>query len=217
MGGVAPQRNQHLGNQHLGNQTPDEQPEQRQPAPASPPRTLKGMFFAMGTLMLVAFGLAGLLGQCSFSPLGPSVDPSAAPVVDLRTELPKAARQADFPVVSPQPPAQWRPNSASTSSVAPNLRSVRVGWLTGSHYVRLSQSPAPEEALVAAETKRPPRAEGSVEAAGRLWDVYLGVRSEKVWVGEHNGIRLLITGNGSDAEFRTLAEAAVAAPTIPAG
>ncbi len=42
--------------------------------------------------------------------------------------------------------------------------------------------------------------------------VYDSVRGEQAWVAERAGVRLLITGNADEAEFRTLAEAAINAP-----
>lgn len=173
------------------------------------------MLFAMLPLVLVAFGIAGLVGQCSFSPLGPSIDEGAVPTVDVATELRDAAERVEFPVLEPALPAGWRANSANTERLGSGAKAVRVGWLTGSpHYLRLSQSPASEEELVTSETGLPPQAQGVVQAGGRPWVVYRSVRSEQAWVGERDGIRLLITGNGSEAEFRTLAEAVGRAPAL---
>lgn len=173
------------------------------------------MLFSMLPLVLIAFGVAGLVGQCSFSPLGPTIDRGAVPTVDVSAELRKAAGRMDFPVFEPRLPPQWRANSASTTSLDPGTHAVRVGWLTGStHYLRVVQSTAPEEALVGYETEQPPQAEGTIQAGGRQWVIYRSVRSEKAWVAERDGVRLLITGSGNEAEFRTVAEALGQAPAL---
>lgn len=198
MRGVAEQRNQ-------------------QSAGGRPSRTVTSMLFSMLPLVLVVAGVAGLTGQCSFSPLGPSVEQGSAPTVDATAELHEAARRMDFPVFEPRLPAGWRANSADVEQLPSKARAVRVGWLTaGSHYMRLSQSSASEAELVSFETRRSPRARGVVEAGGLRWVDYDSVRSEHAWVTERRGVRLLITGSGSDREFRTFATAvAGAAPVAP--
>lgn len=181
----------------------------------SPARTVRSMLLTMLPLILIVLGMAGLTGRCSFSPLGPTVQPGSAPTVDASAELQRAAGQVDFPVVAPRLPQGWRANSADMRSADREKRAVRVGWLTsGGHYMRLSQSTASEAELVAFETDQPPRAQGMIRVAGADWVVYDSVRSEKAWVGERNGVRLLITGSGTKQEFRTLARAALSAPVV---
>lgn len=205
MRGVSEQRNQRAS---AG-------PRHDQPGGGRPPRTLRSMVFAMVPLVLIVLGMAGLMGRCSFSPLGPSVEPGSAPTVDAGAELRRAAKRVGFPVVQPRLPAGWRSNSAGVRGVSGEHRAVRVGWLTADgHYLRLSQSSAPEAALVAFETERPPRGRGVVYEAGRRWVVYGSVRSEVAWVAERDGVTLLITGSATEAEFRTLARAVVEAPVI---
>lgn len=205
MRGVAEQRNQ--------DQTGGPGDDQAGTAPASPPRTMKAMLFAMLPLVAVAFLVAGVLGQCSFSPLGPTIDRDSGPTVDVAAELNGISARIDFPVFDPATPPDWRANSAATAQLGSGARAVRIGWITGSaRYLRLSQSTAPEEELVAFEVERPPQAEGVVQAGGRQWVLYRGVRSEKVWVGERDGVRLLLTGSATEEEFRVLAEAVSRAP-----
>ncbi|MDR7302738.1 hypothetical protein JOF55_002919 [Haloactinomyces albus] len=192
----------------------NQQAEGGSPASGST-RTVRSMLLTMLPLILIVLGMAGLTGRCSFSPLGPTVQPGSAPTVDAAAELRSAARRVDFPVLEPRLPQGWRANSADVRGVGSGQRAVRVGWLTsGGHYMRLSQSTAPESELVAFETERPPRARGMVRAAGTRWVVYDSVRSEKAWVGERNGVRLLITGSGPERDFRTLARAALSAPVV---
>lgn len=191
------------------------QQRNQQEAGRPPTHPVRSMLFTMLPLALIVLGVAGLTGQCSFSPLGPSSAPGSAPTVDANAELRRASARVDFPVVKPGLPAGWRPNSADVRSVDSGAQAVRVGWLTkGAHYMRLSQSTAAEAELVASETGRTPRAQGVVRVADTRWVVYDSVRSEKAWVGERAGVRLLITGSGTEHEFRTLARSALSAPVV---
>lgn len=201
---VAEQRNHEVPPPEAGPSRPSEVPDEQRP-----PRTVAAMLFSTVPLVLVAVVVAASLGILSFSPLGPQVDPNRAPTVDVSRQLHDQARRVGFPVVDPQLP--WHANSSSVESLPSGARAVRVGWLTGNHYLRLSQSDAAEQELVSDETQQPPRGRGVVQAAGRQWTVYSGVRSEQAWVTEQDGVRLLITGSGDEQEFRALAEAAIRA------
>ncbi|WP_258174791.1 DUF4245 domain-containing protein [Actinopolyspora mortivallis] len=204
MRGVAEQRNQGAADEGSDRST------------GAAPRSVRAMLFAMLPLVLVVLGIAGLTGRCSLSPVGPPVnDPETAPTVNVSVELDAAASDVGFPVVRPRPPEGWRANSADVARVTEQHRAVRVGWLTPrTHYLRLSQSAANEADLVAFETERPPRARGTVHAAGTRWVVYDSIRSEVAWVTDHDGVRMLITGNGTEQEFRVLAEAALRADPV---
>ena len=46
------------------------------------------------------------------------------------------------------------------------------------------------------------------------WIVYASVRDEQAWVTPHNGALLLITGDGTEQEFRALAEAVGSAQPV---
>ncbi|MEV0048950.1 DUF4245 domain-containing protein [Saccharopolyspora shandongensis] len=185
---------------------------QQQPA-SRPPRTVSAMVFALLPMVLVAFGIAGMAGQCSFNPGGPSIQGGPVPTVDVPAELRRAAGRVDFPVLEPNLPANWRANAANVTTLASHAQVVRVGWLTGGgRYLRLAQSTAAEDELVESETRQAPHARGAVDAAGRQWVAYDSVRGEQAWVAERDGVRLLITGNADEAEFRALAEAAINAP-----
>ncbi|RCW40040.1 uncharacterized protein DUF4245 [Halopolyspora algeriensis] len=191
------------------------QQRNQQAAGVRPTHPVRSMLFTMLPLALIVLGIAGITGQCSFSPLGPSTEPGSAPTVDASAELRRASARVDFPVVEPRLPSGWRANSADVGSVESGTQAVRVGWLTGgAHYMRLSQSPAAEAELVAFETGRTPRAQGVVRAADTRWVVYDSVRTEKAWVAERDGVRLLITGSGTEQEFRILARSALSAPVV---
>ncbi|MER7080202.1 Protein of unknown function [Saccharopolyspora kobensis] len=189
------------------------EPSNQQPAPSRPPRTVSAMVFAILPLVLIAFGAAGLLGQCSFNPGGPSVQ---VPTVDVRAELDRASGRVDFPLADPELPANWRANSVNVLTLRSHAEVVRIGLLTGEgSYLRFSQSTAAEEELVTADTRQPPQALGTVDAGGRQWVRYRSVEGEQAWASERDGVRLLIAGNAAEPEFRTLAEAALKAPAKP--
>ncbi|MGH4021513.1 MAG: DUF4245 domain-containing protein [Pseudonocardiaceae bacterium] len=170
-------------------------------------RSARDMVLSMLPLVAVALALAGFAGMCSVSPGGPTTDPRTVPSVDAAAELDRAAGAVAFPLREPVLPRGWRPTSASVDRVGP-VQAVRVGWLTPSHdYLRLSQSAAVESELVAFETRQQVAATGAVQAAGRTWVRYPSVRDELAWVTDLGDVRLLITGNAAESEFRTLARA----------
>jgi hypothetical protein len=100
---------------------------------------------------------------------------------------------------------------------------VRTGFLTPQgRFVRLVQSDAPEEALVAAVAGEVPVARGTVEAGGQRWVVYGEDGAEPLWVAEApvpgaEPVRLLVTGSGSEADFAALAAGALAGELLPVG
>jgi hypothetical protein len=54
--------------------------------------------------------------------------------------------------------------------------------------------------------------QGVVDVDGQRWVAYTGERGEPIWITEVAGepaVRMLVTGSGSDADFRMLAAAAL--------
>jgi hypothetical protein len=187
--------------------------------PAPPVRTGRGRFgmrdmvLSMVVLAVGVLILAGISTGFSFSPGGVSVNTSNLPTVDVSAELRAAVSQVTFPVREPRLPADWRPNSDSVNSLGP-AKAIRVGWITsGGRYLQLSQSNATPLALarVAAgfADNVTVSATGTETVNSTKWTVYPGVRSELSWVADLGSVRLFITGNGTAAEFRTLAVAAL--------
>ncbi|MGH3795485.1 MAG: DUF4245 domain-containing protein [Pseudonocardiaceae bacterium] len=190
--------------------------------PDSRPRsvqTVRGMVVSLTLLVLVALALAGLAGQCSFSPGGPDISGAVAPTVNAQAELHGLARAAAFPVRVPQLPPGWQATSADRDRVgkAPNSPvAVWVGWLTPrSAYLRLSQSSASGADLVTSEIGARPTATGAVRVRQTNWAVYTAPNGERVWVADLGAVRLLITGSAGEPEMRTLATATLAAPIAP--
>ena len=179
---------------------------------SKPPRsalTVRHMLAAVGVLVFVVLVLGFLSGGAGFVPAGPAADPSAVRVVDAPARLRELAGSVPFAVRAPATPAGWRSNSAGTDVVADH-KAIRVGYLTPSAgYLQLQQSDATEEALLAAVGERP--AQGVQEVGGARWVVY-GVRpAEPVWIADVKGVRLVLTGNATEDEFRTMATAVLAA------
>jgi hypothetical protein len=184
------------------------------------------MLVAIGVLVLVVLVVGGLSRSCTFAPTGPTIDSSRLPVVDAPAELRLLTRDVAFPVRVPAVPADWRANSVDRDPVPDGGTSVRTGYITpDGRYLRLLQSDATEEALLAAESgTRPAIAQGVVDVNGQQWVAYTGTdeRAEPIWITAVTApnvppVRMLVTGSGSEAEMRTLATAAVRGEALPLG
>lgn len=186
------------------------------PPPAKPGRgslTLKDMLAALGVLLAIVLVIGGLSRGFGFAPTGPTVDPTGIPVVDAPAELRGLAASVPFALRIPAAPAGWRSNSVAGEPVSGTDREqVRVGYLTaGSHYVQLLQSDATEEALLATQAgTRQLVAQGTQDVAGQRWVVYGTRPGEPVWIADLGAVRLVISGTGTDDEYRALAAATLA-------
>lgn len=208
--------------------TSEEAPQQERPAGGGSPRLRSGMRDMLLSMIVLAVGvlvLAALTRSCSFSPGGPSTSGSSVPSVDVTAELQAAAAQVPFPLRQPQLPDGWRPNSDSVDSLGPNGkdRAVRVGWIApDNRYLQVSQSNASAVDLVRSAAALGDNATvapmGSETVDGTKWTVYPGIRDEQSWVSDLGTERLFVTGNGTTADFRTLAAAVQAGRKVsPAG
>ena len=186
--------------------------------PADKPRhlqTTRDMVLTMLPLVLIVLALAGLARACSFSPGGPTA--SAPPSVDAAAALSIDARTLTFPLRLPVLPAGWVSNSGNRHTVAGAQGGVvsDTGWISpAGRYLRLAQSSASEDALLADEVEGRRSASGVTSAGGRDWVVYTQQDAEPVWIANLGDVRLLITGSGTDAEFRTLAAGTVQATPL---
>lgn len=180
---------------------------------------MKDMLGALLVLIPIALLVVGVGQSCSFAPTGPEFDPGAGPTVDAPARLGEFARVSTFGLRVPDVP--WRANSTDRGPVEGGGTAVRVGYLTEQgRYLRLVQSDASEEALLSTEGGRGATAEGVTPAAGRSWVTYRGTDGEPFRIATLPGsptVRLLITGSGTDVEFRALAEATVRARVLPPG
>ncbi len=193
-----------------------------------PPRsamTMRDMVVALAVLVVVILLVGGVSRACSFSPAGPTIDPTGLPVVDAPAALRALAPDVPFAVRIPTVPPGWRSNSVGQDRVPDGAgRAVRTGFLTPeSRYLRLLQSNAPEAALLKAETgARPVAARGTEDVGGQRWVVYGDSPREPIWIAEvptpgAASVRLLITGSGRVDDFRALAAAVVAGELLRVG
>jgi len=187
--------------------------------PGKPPRSalsVRDMVGAVAVLVAVVLLFAGMTRSCSFAPGGPSVDPAAGPSVDAPAQLRVLAGSMPFPLRVPAPPVGWRATTVDTARVGETgARAVRTGYLTpAGHYMRLVQSDADELALLASEAQGTPVAAGPIVVTGTTWVSYTDTR-EPIRIATLDGVRLLITGSGTDDEFRTLAAAATGGEVLP--
>ncbi|OLR90325.1 hypothetical protein BJP25_03525 [Actinokineospora bangkokensis] len=173
------------------------------------------MVLSLLALLVIIAALLLFNRSCSFSPGGPEIDPSSAPTVDVRPQFEQVARTVDFSLRLPAVPARWRANSTTTNRAGADSVVVRAGWLTPDRFVGLSQSRAAAPELVELETGARAEPTGSVEVDGTQWTVYPGVRAERAWAAALGGTTTLITGTGTEDEFRTLATAVQAAQPLP--
>jgi hypothetical protein len=188
--------------------------------PAKPPRsalTVRDMVGAVLVLVAIVLVFAGTTRSCSFAPGGPSVDPAAGPTVDAPAQLRVLAGAMPFPLRVPAPPPDWRATTVDTARVgASGARAVRTGYLTAEgRYLRLVQSDGEEAALLATEAEGTRVASGPVVVGGTTWVSYTDDTREPIRIAALDGVRLLITGSGTDDEFRTLAAAATSGRVLP--
>lgn len=186
---------------------------------------MRDMLLSMLVLAVAVLILAALTRSCSFSPGGPSTDSSSLPTVNVPAELQAAAGQVKFPLRQPQLPAGWRANSDSVDHLGPNgaNQAVRIGWIApDGRYLQVSQSDASALDLVRSVAALGDNANiaptGTETVNGTRWTSYPGVRDELSWVTDLGTDRLFLTGNGTTADFRTLATATLTGQQVkPAG
>lgn len=181
------------------------------PPYGKPPRSAMSMRDMVGAILVLlpVVLIAGGLSQCSFNPGGPAVDPGLGPTVDAPAELRALAPSTPFDLRVPGVPPGWRANAVNPEPVADG-RLVSTGYITGAgRYVRLVQSDAPAESVLAA-VGGPAPATGTVEVGGAVWTVFAGPDREPIWLTEVDGVALLVTGSAAEPDFRTLAAATLA-------
>ncbi|OBG26961.1 hypothetical protein A5672_05690 [Mycobacterium alsense] len=195
----------------------------------------RDMFWSLIPLVAGCILLAGLVGMCSFQPVG--TDKGTAPSYDAAAALRADAQALGFPIRQPQLPAGWQPNSGGRGgiengrtdpSTGQHLHAATstVGYLSPTgRYLSLTQSNADEDKLVASIHKSA-YPTGTADVDGTNWVVYRGsgqsgASAEPVWTtrlsGPSGATQIAITGAGSTDQFRTLAAATQAQPPLPAG
>jgi hypothetical protein len=198
---------------------------QPEPAPKpAKPRLLqdgRDMFWSIAPLVLACIVLAGVLGMCSFQPLGPGEGP--VPTYDAPAALHADADALDIPIRMPALPEGWQANSGARSGIeggrtdpasGQRVRAVasRIGYLAPSGmYLSLTQSNADEAPLVGS-INPDLYPTGTQDVNGVTWVVYEGADdAEPVWTtrldGPTGAAQAAITGAGGTDEYRTLAAA----------
>ncbi|WP_408910818.1 DUF4245 domain-containing protein [Corynebacterium gottingense] len=164
-------------------------------------------------IMLVAVGATGL---CTFNPGKPEQGPVQE--VDARTFLDMEARSVDFPVVYPEAPAGWVTNSARRAMIE-QAPAPTVGWVTADGgYLQLTQTGAPLDKAVRGADQKPRELQRSVDVVGTEAQVYTSASDDvrDLWAVDAGQSRFLVTGAGTEEEFRALIEAALTAAPLPA-
>jgi hypothetical protein len=180
--------------------------------------SMRDMVGAMVVLLVIVGVLVAVTRGCSFDPGAPTSDPATAPRVDVSAKLAQAASSVAFPVRQPKVPSSWHANSSSTAPVGAGSAAnvvVRVGWITAEgRYVQLGQSGGSVADVLTAEAGEASAQSGAESVDGVSWGVYPSRRDEVAWVGTLDGVVVVITGSGSDQEFRSLASAVAAASPL---
>ncbi|MBL7285558.1 DUF4245 domain-containing protein [Corynebacterium godavarianum] len=164
-------------------------------------------------IMLVAVGATGL---CTFNPGKPEQGPVQE--VDARTFLDMEARSVDFPVVYPEAPAGWVTNSARRAMIE-QAPAPTVGWVTADGgYLQLTQTGAPLDKAVRGADQKPRELQRSVDVGSTEAQVYTSASDDvrDLWAVDAGQSRFLVTGAGTEEEFRALIEAALTAAPLPA-
>lgn len=206
------------------------------PKPAKPRLLQDGrdMFWSLMPLVVGCILLAGLVGMCSFQPVG--TNQGAIPSYDARAALRADAQTLGFAIRLPALPAGWQPNSGGRGGIENgradpatgrrlNAATSTVGYLSPTGmYLSLTQSNADEDKLVGSiHPSAYPT--GTADVDGTNWVVYRasgasGASAEPIWTtrlaGPGGATQVAITGAGSADQFRTLAAATQSQPPLPA-
>ncbi|MFQ6325890.1 MULTISPECIES: DUF4245 domain-containing protein [unclassified Nocardia] len=174
----------------------------------------RDLLWSLLPLVLIAVVFAGLASQCSFAAKGPTQ--GQIPHFDVTAALTADARTLPFPIRNPSLPAGWTPNSGSRDTITSNGGGPvsTVGYLTPQGtYMRMSQSSATEESL-SRFVLGSRYASGAEQVGDQKWVVYAEPGEESAWIADLGRSRVLVTGAGNEAAFRTLAAAVAAAEPL---
>ncbi|OBF57095.1 hypothetical protein A5787_25755 [Mycobacterium sp. 852002-50816_SCH5313054-b] len=208
------------------------------PAPrAAKPRLLqdgRDMFWSLVPLVIGCIVLAGLVGMCSFRPVG--TNKGVIPAYDAAVALRADAQTLGFPIRLPRLPGDWHANSGGRGGIEGgrkdpstgqrlNAATSTVGYISpAGMYLSLTQSNADEDRLVGS-IRASAYPTGTADVDGTTWVVYCGAGqndadAEPVWTtrlaGPAGATQIAITGAGGADQFRTLAAATQSQPPLPA-
>jgi hypothetical protein len=184
---------------------------------AEKPRVLIGtrdMVWSIAALVVFMVVIAGIASRCEWNVGGPKAGP--IPNFDAHAALQYDADELGFPIREPAVPEGWTPNSGRRAILANEYDATTVGYIDSEgNYIQLTQSNAPEEALVPYIADEPRIGTGQQDLDGRDWMVYGGEGVEPIWITNFGEVRVLLTGNASDDSFATLARAVQQAKPLP--
>lgn len=175
-----------------------------------------GRDMAISMTIIVVLTIAVVLptGLCTFNPGAPEAGPVHE--VDEQAFLSMEAQAVDYPVVVPEVPEGWTPNSARRTSLG-DQGAPTTGYVTDeTSYLQLIQTDlAPEEAV--REMDADPRTVTSTEdIEGTQVEVYTSDEKDvrDAWVFTSAGVTYVISGVAGDTEFAELVRAVLAAEPI---
>ena len=172
----------------------------------------RDMFWSIMVLMVVCLLFAAIGGYVTFG----RPQPGPVPEFDSSHALAEDARTMGFAIREPKLPADWQSNSGRLERLGDDDASV-VGWVTPSNtYVELIQTTASADQLrQRGEDPRPE--ERPLPLGGNDWTVYSGDDARDMWVLDEGDVRIAVSGQASQSDFETLAEAAANAEPLPVG
>ncbi len=164
------------------------------------------MLLSLGVVVLMMAGV-GLTGMCSFERGQPENMPVIS--VDPETFLTMEARSADFPIVNPQVPANWTPNSVRRAFLGEKTAAV-VGYvIAGEGYIQLTQTSL--DIPKAVRENDPNLRELSQEITVDATPVQIYTSADKdpevrdIWaLRTPAGATVLLSGAATEKEFETL-------------
>lgn len=177
----------------------------------------KDMMISLLVMIIGMFIVVSTTGLCSFNPGKPENGPVQE--VDAATILSMDARSLSYPIRYPDMPADWTTNSQRRTTIAGAPAPI-TGWVSaGGAFVELLQSDQPEEDVVADFDGQQREATREVDVQGHTFTVYTDSTSDKVrplWVTTLGPVTEVISGLGTDEDFKVLAQALLQAQPIAA-
>ena len=163
----------------------------------------------IGVAMILTIGFTGL---CSFNPGKPENGPVRE--VDSSTFLKMEANRVSYPVVSPEVPEGWTPNSNRAGNINGEQSTV-LGYVTPvGAFLQITQTAVAADKLPADGKARTEN--GVADVDGNQWKKYEPVddNDRPVWVGTIGKTSVMLEGTAPEAEFEELARAAQKAKPI---
>lgn len=173
------------------------------------------MVWSLVPLIIICAIIAVVSGNCSVGLSGTAKD-DKTPAYDVSAALHADATSMSFPIRLPATPAGWKPNSGSSDAMDDG-RVSNSGYLTADGiYIQLSQTSASEESLVTYLGGTGVIGDGVTQAGGTQWVRYSADDNKSIWISNLGDVRIGLYGKASESDFRTLAQAALAAKPLPA-